>query len=47
VPLEIRFVLMASVNVILTGRFPMAGQRPKSPYSETITDRQAVDQEDR
>jgi hypothetical protein len=38
---------MALVNVTLTGRFPMAGHRPKSPYLERITDRRAVDQEDR
>jgi hypothetical protein len=46
VPLEIRFVLMALVNVTLTERFPMIGHRPKS-HLEPITDRRAVDQEDR
>ena len=37
---------MALVNVTLTGRFPMAGHRPKSRYLQTITDRPAVDLED-
>jgi hypothetical protein len=45
VPLEIRFVLMAWVNVTLTGRFPMAGHRPKS-HLQMITGRPAADRED-
>jgi hypothetical protein len=46
VPLEIRFVLMTLDNVTLTGRFPIAGHRPKSRYLQTITGRPAADRED-
>jgi hypothetical protein len=38
-------VLMALVNVTLTGRFPMTDHRPKS-YLQTITDRPTADRED-
>jgi hypothetical protein len=41
-----RFVLMALDNVTLTGRFPIAGHRPKYRYLQTITGRPATDQED-
>jgi hypothetical protein len=37
---------MALVNVTLTGRFPMAGHRPTSPYLQTITGRPIGDRED-
>src|SRR5262249_12033384 len=41
-----RFVLMTLDNVTLTGRFPIAGHRPKSRYRPTITARPAADRED-